>query len=79
MIVLRSDIVGEDCPYTMGAVLVPDNVSTDKFQSIVTNIINNNFNRETNYIEYSDDDIFYILKKRFGFEYVTPPEEITIK
>lgn len=73
-ILLRSDMVGEDESYTMGAVLIPVEKDIAEFEHEVRHIMDNLRDQ----VMYEDNDLLVELEKR-GYEIVDPPEEFVAR
>jgi len=73
-VLLRSDMAGEDCAYTMGAVELGDDQPTETFEKEATAIMDEIRVQG----EYDDEDLLTALKER-GYKIVDAPEEILVR
>jgi hypothetical protein len=74
VILLTSDLPGEDEAYTIGAVLVPETVSTEDFEKEAVAIMDEIRQQDC----YDDDELLTELGNR-GYKSVVPPESIVVR
>lgn len=74
IVVLKSDLPGEDGPYTIGAVWVPEGEKLETFERKARRIMDRIRKEE----EYEDNDLLVALEEK-GYELAEAPEEIVVR